>query len=496
GMNIFVYALLCTSDHLSVAPESALWLVGLHGESLYLKGLLDKIGVQADFMHMGDYKSAAESLTRTGPSKPAAENTEWLFDGLYDSLVTMIAKSRGKTPDAVKALVDKGPYLANAALEQGLIDAVETRVEFLARIEKDMEREVRFNNRYGGKAKKAVNMANPMAMFTIFAEMFQPPKPSSQKDMVAIVYVEGAIMSGHSQPSPWGETQGAYSGDIRKALETAANDKNIKAVVMRVNSPGGSAEASEVILNAARYVQSKKPLIVSMGNVAGSGGYYIACGADAIFANAATITASIGVVGGKLITTHMWDKLGVSWVSYQRGANADIFSSAKPFSDDQRDKLEAYMQEVYDVFKGHVEKGRGYRLRKPLDELAGGRVFTGKQAQELGLVDFIGGLKEALDCAAEKAGLEDYDTRIIPRPKDFITMMMEQHSGQDNRPTDIGVGDVSHLLSGIPNVQGLLQMLQKTEPRRAQALIEALQRIELIRREGVIMMMPDTLVIH
>ena len=148
---------------------------------------------------------------------------------------------------------------------------------------------------------------------------------------MAVIYVEGPILPGYSQPTLFGAFNAAFSGDIRKALENAAEDDSIKAVVMRVDSPGGSAQASEVILNAARRVRAKKPLIVSMGDVAGSGGYYVSCGADAIFADEATITASIGVVGGKLVTTDLWDKLGVNWVGYKRGANADLLSSAQPF---------------------------------------------------------------------------------------------------------------------------------------------------------------------
>lgn len=495
GMNIFVYALLCASDHLSIAPQSALWLTGIYGESLYVKGLLDKIKVEADFMHIGDYKSAAEMLTRTGPSEPAEENINWLLDGLYGFLVEMIAQSRGKTAEQVRDIVDHGPYLAEQAMEKGLIDAMETREEFLARVKADIEGQVKIDNRYGQEKKPQINFANPFAFFSILLDMFKPPE-KPQKDAVAVIYAEGVILPGHSQPSPFGQTNAAFSGDIRKALEIAARDDSIKAVVMRVNSPGGSAEASEVILNATRAVQAEKPMIVSMGNVAGSGGYYISCRADAIFADEATITASIGVVGGKLVTTDMWNTLGVNWVGYKRGANADILNSAERFNDSQRQLLMDYMQKVYDVFKGHVAKGRGGKLAKPLEDIAGGRVYTGKQALELGLVDHIGGLKEALDYAAAKASLEDYDVRVIPRPKDFITQLMEQYSGQGERPTDITMPDASNLFAGNQTFKNLFELLKKTEPQRAQALYQALQRIELIRQEGVVMMMPFDMIFN
>ncbi len=496
-MSTAQYGLLCASDRLCVGPQSTLWLTGLYGESLYVKGLLDKIGVQADFLHMGDYKSAAEMLTRTGPSQPAEENTNWLLDSLYNSLVDMIARSRGKTAEQVRAWIDHGPYMAEQAEEMGLIDVVQTREEFTATVENDLGGQVHVDNRYGQEEKAKVNLANPLGFFSLLSELFKAPAaPASRKDAVAVVYVEGAILPGYKQPTLFGAYEAAYSGDIRKALETAAQDDSVKAVVMRVDSPGGSAQASDVILNAARQVKAKKPLIVSMGNVAGSGGYYVSCGADTIFADAATITASIGVVGGKLVTTDLWNKLGVNWVSHKRGANADLLSSARPFADAQRKVIQDYMQQVYEVFKGHVTQGRGNKLRKPIDEIAGGRVYTGKQALDLGLVDQIGGLQQAVEYAAAKVSLKDYDVRVIPEPKDFFTELMGDIAGEGERPTDIRLSSASGLLAGQPTVAPVLDLLQKTEPQRARALVQALQRIELLRRESVILMMPFDMVLQ
>jgi protease-4 len=495
GMSTFAYGLLCAGDRLSVAPQSALWLIGFYGESPYLKGLLDKIGVQGDFMHMGDYKSAAEMFTRTEPSKPAEENLNWLYDSWYESLVGMIAKSRDKTPEQVREILDHGPYMAEQAAKMGLIDAVETQDEFLVRMKQDIEAPVKIDNRYGEKSGPQVNFANPLAVFSVLSELFKTPE-TSHKDAVAVVYVTGAILPGYGQRSLFAAADGAYGGSIRKALQKAANDASVKAVVMRIDSPGGSAEASEVILNATRQVQNKKPLIVSMGDVAGSGGYYIACKADAIFADEATITASIGVVGGKLITSDLWDKLGVNWVGHRRGANADLFSSSRPFDESQRKVLEGYMQKVYDVFKDHVVAGRGDKLRKPIDEMAGGRVYTGKQALDLGLVDRIGGLKEAIDYAAAKASIEDFEVRVIPEPRDFITELLEESSGQGERPTDISLSGGIGSLASHPTLAPLLDLLRRTEPEKARAICLALQRIDLIGREGVVMTMPFDVMIH
>ena len=492
-MDNFIYTLLCPADHIAMSPQSTLWLTGIYSESVYVKDLLDKIGVQADYMQMGDFKSAGEMLTQTGPSKAADENRNWLLDSLYDSLVNMIAQSRGKTADEVKQLIDNGPYLADEAVEKGLIDAVQTREKFISNIVDSIEGPVIVDNRYGQQQKPQVNLSSPLGLFSLLGEMLNPPV-SVKKDAIALIYVEGTIESGYNSPSLLGLAGGAFSGDIQKAYEKAASDDTIKAVVMRINSPGGSAEASEVILNATQLIKGKKPLIVSMGDVAGSGGYYIACGADRIFADNVTITASIGVVGGKLATADLWDKIGVNWVGYKRGKNADLLASFDPLTQSQKEFFTSYMRKTYDIFKGHVEKGREGKLTKPIDEIAGGRVYTGKQAKELGLIDEIGGLKQAMEYAATQVSLKDYEVRVIPEPKDFITMLLEEMSGQGARPSDITLLGVKNLFGNNSTEQFLFEYLQKLEPKRARAIFHALQRVELIQKENVIMMMPfDTI---
>ena len=212
-MNILVYSLLCSGSNLSIAPQSALWFIGIYTESVYVKDLLDKIGVQGDFLHMGDYKSAAEIFTRSEPSKPAEENINWLLDSYYESLVKMISQSRGLTAVHVRELIDNGPYLAEQALEMGLIDAVETQEKFLTRVKNEIEGPVIVDNRYGEEKQIQIDLTNPFAFFTILAEMLNPPK-KPQKDSVALIYVEGAIMPGYNQPSLLGQSGIAFSGDI------------------------------------------------------------------------------------------------------------------------------------------------------------------------------------------------------------------------------------------------------------------------------------------
>ncbi len=496
SMTTPVYALLSAASDLSMVPQSDLWLVGLYGESLYVKGLLDKIGVQADMMSMGAYKSAAEMLTRKGPSEEAEENLNWLLDDLYSTLVHMIADGRGLDPKQVRDLIDDAPFRAQRALEVGLVDAIEYRDDFMARIRETFGKDARINNRYAVKKGPKINFANPFAFFSVFGEMARK-RQKGGKNKVALIYVEGAIMLGHGQSGPFGQAEGAYSEDLRKALETATKDETIKAVVLRVDSPGGSAEASEIIHRATLGLKGSKPMVVSMGNVAGSGGYYVACGADQIFADETTITASIGVVGGKFVTIGMWDKLGVTVSAHKRGANADLFNTLAPYNVRQRERMARFMEEVYESFKARVREGRGNKLAKPVEEMAGGRVYTGRQALQLGLIDRIGGVNDAIAYAAKRAKLKKFDVVVVPPPRDFFSAMMQEMADGGERPSDISLGTGSGPIDlAAPPLQMILSALARLDPQRARALTLALERVRLIGREGVALMMPYDFVIY
>ncbi len=486
------YTLATGASHISMVPTAEIWLTGLYGEAPYLRGTLDKIGALADFEHCGAYKSAAETLTRTGPSPEAVEMRTWLLDSIYERFVELIAQGRDMSAKKVRQLIDNGPYSVKEALEAGLIDSIKHRQDFVADLK----------TRYSGKADFVTDYGQdgdedlPQDMFAAFRFLMKMLNPSSDEytePSVAIVYVEGAIVPGEAEPSPFGRQEGAFSTTIRNALDKAADDGTVKAVVLRVDSPGGSALASEIILDATERVRAKKPLIVSMGNVAGSGGYYVACSADAIFASAGTITASIGVVGGKLVTTGMWDKLGVNWVPVQRGKMAGIMSTATPFSDTERAKFMDWMVTIYDIFKEHVVEGRGKKLTKPIEEVAGGRVFTGAQALALGLVDKIGGLDDAIKFAANKANISEYEIRVIPEPPGILDMFMGGSDDDEFVRTSSRSGLGLH---DCPMFRAALPMIAKIDPLRARAVIRALMRIELVHAEGAIMMMPEEFLIR
>ena len=488
------YALASAATRFSMVPTGDLFLTGMYAEQPYLKGLLDKISVKADYVHIGDYKSAGEMFTNEGPSPAAEENMNWLLDGMYEALVGMIAESREVSVEKAKALIDAGPYTAESALAAGLIDAVEHRQDFLDELT-DHLGSATFDKDYGEDSGPSLP-DSPFEMFSFFTEALEGGKESNEPS-VAIVYVEGAITLGSESVDPLGGGSGAKSTSIRKALDYAAENDTIKAVVLRVDSPGGSATASEIIWNATQRVAAKKPLIVSMGNVAGSGGYYVACGAHSIFADEATITGSIGVVGGKFVTTPMWNNLGVTWKEYKRGAGSGMLSSAKPFTDDERRRITSWMTEIYDVFKAHVRAGRAGKLTKPLEEMSGGRVFTGKQALALGLVDQLGSLDDAVEYAAAQAKLEQYEVRVVPKARNFLEVLLEDLTGGGSNDQRLSLNlDRSLFSAGSPLLDTVLPMLQRLDPQRASALLTSLQKLELLHREGVVTVMPETLVIR
>jgi len=485
------YALVSSASEVCMVPTGYMFITGMYGEQLFVRGLLDKLGVTPDYFTCGDFKSAAEMFMRTEPSEQSSEMSKWLYDGLYEGLLNTIAKGRDVSVEKATEWIDTGVFTAEDALKSGVIDVVEHHHDFEDRLRKAYGDELKFEHSYGKKSGNQIDLSSPFGIMNFYADLLAPSTPRrSTKPGVAIVYLEGAIMEGNGGGNPLVAQSAAFSGVIRKALDEAADDDAVKAVVFRVDSPGGSAVASEVILNAARRVAAKKPLVVSMGNVAASGGYYVACGTDTIVAESSTVTGSIGVVAGKFATTKLWNKMGITFTPIQRGKNAAMLSSANVFSDSERAALQSYMDNTYGVFKGHVQKARGDKLKKPLDDIAGGRVYTGGQALELGLVDKIGGLHDAIAMAADKADMEDgYDVRIVPRPKGFMELLMDDLSG--------GGKDSKHLslISPVPSVpdailQSALPMLQNVDPSRVDLVRHALLQLMVLQSDGVSLSVP------
>ncbi|HLN31534.1 MAG TPA: signal peptide peptidase SppA [Gemmataceae bacterium] len=495
SMDMREYLLLSGATRISAPATSDLWITGLYGETPYLRGLLDKLHIKPDFLHCGAYKSASEIFMRDGPSPEAEKMQNWLLDSEFETFVDLIAKGRGVDQAKVREWINGGPYTAEKGKEVGLIDAVEQRQALEALLKSKYGKDVTFEKSYGKKKTPQLDLSSPFGMFKMWGDLLgESLKKKNAKDAIGIVYVQGAITLGSGESSPFGGATGATSGALRKALNDAAKDDSIKAVVLRVDSPGGSAVASEIILDATRRVKAKKPFVVSMGDVAGSGGYYVACASDTIFADESTITGSIGVVGGKMATTGLWNMVGITFKSYKRGQNADILSSERVFSPEERERMQAWMDNIYGVFKQHVVDIRGSKLKKPIDELAGGRVYTGRQALELGLVDKIGSMQDAIKYVADKAKLTKYEVRVVPEPKNFIEKLMEELTDEKDEDSNKNLeldSKVRPAGAQTSLVDLAMPYLQHLDPERVRVIRTALMRLQMIQQEGAVLMMPE-----
>lgn len=488
------YALFSGASRISVVPTGSVDIFGMYGEAMYFRGLLDLLGVKPDYLTCGAYKSAAEQFMRSSPSKESEEMQNWLLDSLFESTVAQIAAGRKVDVAKAKEWIDNGPYTAEEAKEKGIIDAVEHHQDFEKSLKDKFGEKIAFDSGYGKDKPKKIDMSSPFAVMALWSEIINGPskKSKSKADTIAIIHVEGAIVLGNEGLNPLTAGSGqAEAGKIRKALDEAAADDAVKAVVLRVNSPGGSAIASEIILDATKRVKAKKPIIVSMGDVAGSGGYYVACAADTIYADPSTITGSIGVVGGKFATSDMFKKVGITTKTYSRGKNAELLSSERPWSEAERTKMQGHMDAIYGVFKGHVTAIRGSKLKKPIDDLAGGRVYTGKQALELGLVDRLGTLKDAIEHIAKDAKLEKYEVRTIPEAKNFLDALIADLAGENDEDTShITLEKVRARVLGGSLIDVAAPYLNQIDPARAALVREAMGNMEWMQREGVLLMTP------
>ncbi len=486
------YALACAADHITLAQYSQLGIIGLHAEASFYKGLLGKIGVQADMVHCGAYKSALEPFTRTEPSPEAAENINWLLDGIYERWIEMLAEGRELSVEQVKALVDRAPLQADESLESKLVDAVGSFSDFRKLIHKEFGKDVEVVKKLGDEGGLDLDLENPFAIFQMFSEMLdkrrEPAKPG-----IALIYIDGMIVVGKNNSGPFGGGM-AGSTTIRAAFEQAHQDENVKAIVVRVNSPGGSALASDIMWKAATRCAGEKPLIVSMGNVAGSGGYYVSIPGDMIFAEATTLTASIGVVGGKFVWSGlMEDKLGITTTEFNRGRHAGLMSMNRAWSEHERDWIMTYMTSVYEQFKGRIMSSRGDRIVGNLEDMAGGRVFTGRQALELGLIDRLGGLSDAIKYATEKVGLDEYEVHVLPKQRDFTDILALLMNEETEDEWEISL---TPRASADPLLQAAFPLLEDLAPHRLRSIARALRSLTTLSHEHVGCFMPFDLTIR
>jgi protease IV len=385
------YYLATAFDTIFLQPSGDVGLTGLAVERAFLRGTLDNLGVQMEVGARHEYKSAAEQLTERGFSGPAREATEQVARSVTAQLTEAIAEHLSISPEDAGRLINGGPYLAEQALANRLVDALGYRDEVYAAVRKQVGNDPVLL--YLGRYHRSKELANRAKQLT-----------TPRQDVVALIQATGAIRRGRNGRSPLtGTAMGSDS--ITAALRAATADPHVKAIVLRVNSPGGSYVASDAIWReVVRTRNAGKPVVVSMSDVAASGGYFISMAADAIIAQPGTVTGSIGVISGKPVLTEMLGKAGVTTDSVVLGEHAAMFSTSKPFSSEEWQIVDAWLDRIYADFTGKVAAGRGLSAER-VHELARGRVWTGADAQERKLVDELGGVEEAADIARRRAGL-------------------------------------------------------------------------------------------
>jgi protease IV len=396
------YYLATAFDSIFLQPSGDLGLTGIAVERVFLRGALDKIGADFQVAKRHEYKSAAEQLTERHFSEPAREETERLTASVTEQLAGAIADRRRLSREQVSQLIDRGPYLAAQALDAGLVDSLGYRDEVYASIREQAGADAVLL--YLGRYQRARALAERVRKL-----------PAWHEPVVALIHATGPIRRGRSGRGPL--SGGAMGSDtIAAAIRSASSDDQVRAVVLRVNSPGGSYVASDTIWReVVRARETGKPVVVSMGDVAASGGYFISMAADVIVAQPGTVTGSIGVLTGKPVLGETLGRAGITSDLILQGAHAAMFSQLRPFTPDEWALVDDWLDHIYADFTGKVAEGRGMTVER-VHELARGRVWTGADALANGLVDELGGLDRALAVARGRAGLPDSaPVRAYPR---------------------------------------------------------------------------------
>jgi protease-4 len=439
------YLLAAACDEVWLQPSGELGLTGVIATTPFLKGALDKLGLAPRFDKREEYKTAINQLTDTAYSPAFKESLESLLGSLYDQLVRAVADGRGLSAAEVKSLIDRGPFLAGEALKSKLVDRLGYRDE---------------------AEDAAKQRAGSNAALLPLVDYFHTTRPSASGRMIAFITASGPIVSGESSfDTPFGVRE-IGADTLVAALDSAAKSEDVAAILVRIDSPGGSYVASDTIWRAVVHARAAgKPVIVSMANVAASGGYFIAAPATKIVAEPATLTGSIGVFGGKLVLEGLLAKLGITTDTVQFGANAGIWNPDQDFTPDSWSRLEASLDAVYKDFTQKVATGRGLDpARIPL--FAKGRVFTGEEAQKIGLVDALGGYATALALAREAAGIKPTEAvRLVPYPSPGheLRVLLRQLLAQN------GSAAAQRLASALGSTVAALRPLIAELPALAQA---------------------------
>jgi len=441
------YFLATACDKVFLMPASSLDLTGLASYELFLRGMLDKVGAYPDALHVGDYKTASNVYTEHTYTPAHREMAASLNTDLYEQLVRGLADGRHKSEAEVRTLIDHGPFLPEDAVRAGLVDDVAYEDELDDKVQLTTSATVRFleQSEYRSISTSSVGL--------------------DRGQRIAVIYAVGLISSGQSSyDSPQGQVAG--SDTLIEYLRKARADRTIKAIVLRIDSPGGSAIASDVIWREVMLTRNVKPVIASMSDVAASGGYYIAMSANAIVAQPATLTGSIGVVMVKFAIDGTLKKLGLNMEHVQQGRYADLYSPVRPFTPEEKAKVQEQMQATYDGFVEKAAAGRNTTPEK-IDAIGQGRVWTGRQAKALGLVDELGGLDRAVAIAKERAKIAQgagVELVVYPPRKSFYELVANPLGRSESMSEAFGA------MLGLKDPRGLqivtapLQIFRRGEP--------------------------------
>jgi protease IV len=437
------YYLATAFDKIYLQPSGELGLAGLIFEIPFIRGTLDKLGFIPRMDHRSEYKTALNEITDKKFTPAHREADEKIMDSYFSQIVRGIAQARGMSEDQVRTLINRGPFLADEALQAKLVDKLAYRDAAYEDIKESAGEHARFL--YLSKYLDRVG------------------SPYDKGTTVALIYGVGGVSRGKSGYDPVFQDVTMGADTMAAAFRAAVDDKNVKAILFRIDSPGGSYVASDTIWReTVRARKAGKPIIVSMGGVAGSGGYFVAMSADKIVAQPATLTASIGVFAGKALTTNFWNKLGVSWDEVHTSSNAMVFTGLQDYTPEQWARFETWLDRVYDDFTTKVAEGRKLPKEKVL-EIAKGRVWTGEDAKALGLVDELGGFPVALRLVREAIGLSA-DAKIclkeFPRRKSPLEALLRQGPDSSQKAAE------ETLARGLEIIQPLARVARDLETTR------------------------------
>ena len=428
------YYLATAFDQIYLQPSGDIGLTGVMMESPFVKGTLSKLGVTFKGDHRYEYKNALNFFTETKYTAPHKEAMTAIMNSWFNQMKEGICEARGIAPDNFQAVVDAGPYLGQEAVTAKLVDGVAYRDEVYDKLKKR-----------GGDGAQLLYLGKYLE---------RAGRPHDSGKHIALIFGVGNVTRGKSDFDPVQGSQNMGSETVAAAIRAAVEDKDVKAILFRVDSPGGSYVASDTIwrevVNARK---AGKPVIVSMGDVAGSGGYFVAMAADKIVAQPGTITASIGVLGGKMLTSGLWQKVGLSWDEVHQGTNATMFTGTHDYTPAEWARFEAWLDRVYVDFTGKVAEGRKLPKEKVL-EIAKGRIWSGQDAKNLGLVDELGGYDTALKLAKKAAGIPESDEVklvVYPQPKTFLQTLL-QRRGPENSDKEAVAATLSRILQDVQPV--------------------------------------------